>query len=577
MACLALPAPKGGIMNTQNNDVDVLIVGAGPTGLTMACELLRRGITCRILDKAATHGMTSRAIVAQARTLEVFDKMGIAEEVLSRGVTGIGIKAYDGDTLLLHMNFRFLANDAIPYPYSVLIPQNVTEELLIDLLHKEGGAVERLKEVTDLRQDADKVVVTVHDLQNDTSEEVQACWVIGCDGVHSRTRKALGLAFEGSTYDEEYLIADVELDWQRSPTDVYLWMTPNGQFGVFPLPNNTWRLLATIPTTDSKEAPQASLEIFQRLLQERTGDRATTISHPIWMSNFKINRRMVNFYRVQRVFLAGDAAHAHSPFGGQGMNTGIQDAHNLAWKLALVIEGKATDALLDTYQEERLPIARRVLAETDQYTKILIAKNPVIRLLRDYVVIPLLRQGFVQRRMLWDASELGINYRTSTLSHSPQASHAKKSSTQKGHTPHPGDRAPDGHCVHLPEKEATTLFQQFRGTTSQLLLFDGLIQTEANYAKLTQIGRRVKEVMGDEVKVSLVVSSDKIGELPDWDGTILLDLEHTLHTRYGAATPSLSFIRPDGYIGFCCQPAEEQPLLDYIGQWFVGSKESVKV
>lgn len=165
-------------------------------------------------------------------------------------------------------------------------------------------------------------------------------------------------------------------------------MHRDGQFGMFPLPNNKWRLLATIPTTNDKETPQASVELFQRLMQERTGDSTTTISHPIWMSNFKINRRMVTSYRKERVFLAGDAAHVHSPFGGQGMNTGIQDAFNLAWKLALVTQGKAADALLDTYQQERLPIARKMFAETDQHTKIFFAKNVAARLLRDRVVIP---------------------------------------------------------------------------------------------------------------------------------------------------------------------------------------------
>jgi 2-polyprenyl-6-methoxyphenol hydroxylase-like FAD-dependent oxidoreductase len=155
------PEKERGITNMQKSEVDVLVVGAGPTGLTMACELLRRGITCRILDKAAASGMTSRAVGVQARTLEVFDRMGIIEEVLARGVMGASLNIYERDTRLLHMNFRSLANDAIPYPYSILLPQHMTEELLIALLHTEGGAVERLKEVTELRQEAERVCVTL--------------------------------------------------------------------------------------------------------------------------------------------------------------------------------------------------------------------------------------------------------------------------------------------------------------------------------------------------------------------------------------------------------------------------------
>jgi FAD binding domain len=331
-------------------------------------------------------------------------------------------------------------------------------------------------------------------------------------------RKALGLAFEGSTYDEEYLLGDVDLDWKRSPEDVYVWMHHDGQFAVFPLPHNKWRLLATVPIMDGKEAQQASVELFQRLMQERTGDSTTTISQPIWMSNFKISRRMVTSYRKGRVFLAGEAAHVHSPFGGQGMNTGIQDAFNLAWKLALVIEGKAADALLDTYQQERLPIARKVLSETDQHTNIFFARNFAYRLLRDHAVIPLLNLAFARRRLLWEASELGINYRTSTLSQSSQGTFVERSGRKKWQrqAPRPGDRAPDGYCVRIPSREASSLFREFRGTTSHLLAFDGLVHTESNYAHLTQMARRVKEVLGDEVKISLIVSQDKIGENLHW-------------------------------------------------------------
>ncbi len=560
----------------QNSEIDVLVVGAGPTGLTMACELLRRGITCRILDKAAAPGMSSRAVGVQARTLEVFDRMGIIEEVLARGVTGVSLNLYERDTLLLHMNFRFLASDAIPYPYVVLLPQYVTEELLIALLHTEGGVVERLKEVTELRQEAERVVVTVHNLQDDTSEELQARWLIGCDGAHSRVRKALGLAFEGSTYDEEVLLADVDLDWKRSHDEVYAWMHRDGQFAAMPLPNNHWRLFAAVSTKDGKDAPQASLELFQHLMQERTGDSTTTISYAIWMSNFKISRRMVSSYRKERVFLAGDAAHVHSPFSGQGLNTGIQDAWNLAWKLALVIRGKATDALLETYRQERLPIARKVLAETDQRTRIFFARNGAVRLLRDRVVIPLLKRAFVQRRLFWTVSELGINYRSSPLSYSSQDARTKRPVRKPWprQAPRPGDRAPDGRCFRHPSQEATSLFAEFRGPQSHLLLFAGRDALGDN-ANLVQIARRVGDLLGEEVKTHLIVTTFEKRAKLDWDGSILLDPEDKLHTRYGAGVASLYFIRPDGYIGYRSQPAQEKSLLDYLEQWFVHSKERV--
>ncbi len=557
-------------MNRQNSEVDVLVVGAGPTGLTMACELLRRGITCRILDKAAASGMTSRAVGVQARTLEVFDRMGIIEEVLARGVTGVSLNIYERDTRLLHMNFRFLASDAIPYPYSILLPQHVTEELLIALLHREGGEVERLKEVTELRQEAERVVVTVHNLQDDTAFALQASWLIGCDGAHSQVRKALGLAFLGRTYDEEVLLADVDLDWKRSHDEVYAWMHPDGQFAAMPLPKNHWRLFAAVSPKEGKDAPQASLELFQHLLQERTGDSTTTIGYPIWMSNFKISRRMVASYRKGRVFLAGDAAHVHSPFSGQGLNTGVQDASNLAWKLALVIRGKASDALLDTYQQERLPIARQVLASTDQRTKIFFARNGAVRWLRDRVVIPLLKRAFVQQRLFWAVSELGINYRSSPLSQSSQGARTGRSGRKlwPRQAPHPGDRAPDGRCLRHPGLSATSLFAEFRGTRSHLLLFAGPAASGVD-ANLAQIARRVEERLRGEIKTHLVVRAwEKLANL-DWDGSILLDPEGKLHTRYGAEVASLYFIRPDGYVGFRSQSVREGPLLNYLGTLFL--------
>jgi 2-polyprenyl-6-methoxyphenol hydroxylase-like FAD-dependent oxidoreductase len=572
-------------MTMQNTSVDVLIVGAGPAGLTMACELLRRGVTCRILDKTAATATTSRAIGLQARSLEIFANMGIVEPVLTQGVAGIKVNAYSEDRCLFTLDFRFLANDAIPYPYGVLLPQNLTEGILIDLLHQRGGHVERLREAIDLGQENKRVIATVKHLDDGTCEEISAGWLIGCDGAHSRIRKALGLAFEGSTYQEEFLLADVDLDWQRSHDEVHVWIDQEGQFAAMPLPDNHWRLIVDIVAIPGHEVPRASLELFQRLLRERAGNVTTTISHPTWMSNFQINRRLVTSYRQQRVFLAGDAAHVHSPFGGQGANTGIQDAYNLAWKLALTIHGKASDTLLDTYQEERRPVAQKLLAETHQLTSVFFRRDPLTRFLRDGVVVPLLKREGVQRRLLWEASELGINYRSSSLSHAHQGAFMA-GLPGKIKAPRAGDRAPDGHCLRLPEREETTLFQVFRDPVTHLLLFDGTVQTDANYAQLTQLARRVEELLKDEVKVHLVVSKDciadhlsevgsNVGELNrketplDWDGTLLLDAAHTVHAHYGVHVPSLCLIRPDGYIGLLCQPVREQLLFDYLQKIFV--------
>lgn len=549
----------------QTPSIAVLIVGAGPTGLTMACELLRRGVPCRILEQAAAPATTSRAIGLQARSLELFANMGIVESALAQGIPGIRVNAYSDDHLAFRLDFRFLANESIPYPYGTLLPQNLTEQILLALLHKLGGEVERSCEVIDFQQTNERVTVTVKHLEDGSSEEIEAGWLIGCDGAHSRVRKATGIAFEGSAYQEEFLLADVDLDWDRSHEEIHVWLHQDGQFGAMPLPDNHWRLIADMPVTPGKTMPPASPELFARLLRERAGDRKTTLSYPTWMSNFHIHRRLAASYRQNRVFLAGDAAHVHSPFGGQGANTGVQDAFNLAWKLALVVHGKANEVLLDTYQEERRPVARQVLAETHQLTSIFYQRNLFTRTLRDWLVVPLLKRPAIQRRLLWAASELGIQYRSSTLSHTHHSRlQALLPGTKK--TPQAGDRAPDGHCLRLPMREETTLFQVFQDSRAHLLLFDGSVQTRSTYTHLLQLARRVESLFAEEIQVHLVASA----EIPlAWEGSFLYDVDHRVHKYYGIRVPSLAFIRPDGYIGLLCPLIHDEELLSYLQRLYL--------
>ena len=373
------------------------------------------------------------------------------------------------------------------------------------------------------------------------------------------------------TYEERFLLADVDLDWSRERNRTHTWFPPDGMFTVFPLPGSSqWRVFAVV---EGETAPPVSLEHFRRLFRERTGDATTTLSNPTWMSNFTINRRMVDRYRVGRVFLAGDAAHIHSPFGAQGMNTGIQDAYNLGWKLALVISDKASEHLLDTYEEERLPIAKRVLAQTDANTRILLSDNPVVRFLREHVLTLDAVQDYLARR----SSQLFVNYRASSLSRSYGEPLAKallgyRAGEKAGAAdrfdflaaPHAGDRAPDGPAVDVASREETNLFREFRGTHFSLLLFDGLAHTEAGYANLLQIARQVEVSLGNMVKPYIVLSTDEVPEELDRDGSVLLDGSGTLHELYGAGAESVYLIRPDGYVGLRGQPAAAEPLLEYL-------------
>jgi 2-polyprenyl-6-methoxyphenol hydroxylase-like FAD-dependent oxidoreductase len=571
--------------SSAQRETEALVVGAGATGLMMACELFRRGIACRIIDQSPAPAQTSRALGVHTRTLEVFQAIGIVEAVLAQGIRLSGMTIYEGEKQLLHQGLQQARSRLhSPYPFILAEPQYLLEHVLTDLLHALGGEVERSCELVSFHQEDERVLAQVRDAGGG-EEEVQAKWLIGCDGAHSRTRHILGLPFAGSAYDEAFLLADVDLDWSRSREEAYIWLHPEGLLAVFPLPHDHWRLIASLPST---VAPPASLELFRQVFCARTSDWQTEISHLTWCSNFSISRRMVNRYRLGRVFLAGDAAHIHSPVGGLGMNTGLQDAYNLGWKLSLVLKGKASPSLLDTYQEERLPVARAVLHQTHRNTFLVLAKNPVLRLVRDHVLVPLLSVESIEASFAKSGSQLEITYRASSLSRSYDGPAAKEGAAPAGQSagmakhevagqgaPQAGDRAPDGPCQRAPAQIATTLFQELQGTAWSLLLFDDPQPSENDVTTLIRMAQLAERMLRDEVTPHLILSRGERAESLDWNGSVLLDPDYELHARFGAVRASLFLIRPDGYIGLRSHPAREEPLQDYVADVFTSSPLAV--
>lgn len=552
-------------MNAGSNAVDVLIVGAGPVGLAMACELLRHGVTCRIVDKAAAPVQTSRALGVQARTLEVFEAMGVIDAALAAGTKARGVTFHRGDEDILYISLQHIREKESLYPFLLILPQSQTETILSQRVEELGGVVERSHELINIRQKEGGAIAQIQQTETNEVEEIRAKWLIGCDGASSQVRKILAMPFEGTTAPEEWLLADVDLDWQRTRETTHGWFTKDGVFAVFPLPTGQWRLFAPA----GKHTSDVSLQVFQNLLEQYTGDTQTTVSNPTWMSKFKVNYRMVNHYRQGHVLLAGDAAHIHSPFGGQGMNIGIQDAYNLAWKLALVIQGKARESLLDTYQEERSPVARFILRGTQTATQgVLVTQNPGLRWVRDRLLIPLLRLNILQRKLAQEASELTVNYRRSSLSVShldPSVDFRTRLDWWKA--PQAGDRLLPGTCLHYPSNNPTTLFQAFQGTHSNLLLFAGLNSTD--YTPLVTLASTIQNTWGGLIKPHIVfASTEKPSELT-WEGSLLLDPQSTLHTLYGAHNPALYFIRPDNHIAFRSQPIDEKALLTYLNTLFL--------
>lgn len=339
-------------------DTDVLVVGAGPTGLTLAASLIERGIATVIVDGQAEVAHTSRAAAVNARTLEVLDRLDVTRRMVKEGIRAPRFTIRDRSRTLMDLDFSALPTD---YPYTLLIPQDVTEKLLHDRLLELGGTVIRPKKLTSVAEDADGVTATFDD-----GASIRARYVVGADGIHSTVREQAGIGFHGGAYEESFVLADVNLRGEAPIEEVVLFWATAGLTVVAPLPDGTYRIVA--PVDDAPETPSA--EFMQRILDERgLGTGRMVVTDVVWGSRFRIHHRVADTYRVGRSLLAGDAAHVHSPAGGQGMNLGIQDAVALADALVSVLAG-GPDTLLDEYSAARRPIAAGVVTLTDRLTRL---------------------------------------------------------------------------------------------------------------------------------------------------------------------------------------------------------------
>ncbi len=411
----------------------VVVVGAGPTGLTLACGLLAGGAEVRVVDRAAGPARTSRALGLQPRGVEVLDRLGALGDLPSRSLPV--------NQVVVNVNGRELGRLAVGGAtrlgrhVGLLVSQAEIEAELRRRLGELGGAVEWGRELVGLDQDRDGVR-----LRLDGGESLVAGWVVGCDGAHSRVRKAVGIGFPGVPLIERFAIADVRADFALPRDAVTVWLRGEHMIAVFPLPGaDLWRLMAPLPGTQSTDPGAAQVRaLLTAAVAEEGGYPASAVRSADWTSTFQIHRRLADTYRRGRVLLAGDAAHIHSPLGGQGMNTGIGDAENLAWKLAAVGSGRARPALLDTFEAERRPIAAEVLGSTSSMTRLVFADGPISRLVRDWIFVPLLNRPLVQRLIAEQASQLKVSYRGGPLA-------AGGRSLRRG--VRPGDRVADLDCV----------------------------------------------------------------------------------------------------------------------------------
>lgn len=552
---------------------DVLIVGAGPVGLALACSLRLHGIDCAIVDKTTGPVRESRATDIHARTLELCASLGVIDDLLARGKRSHGAWFYSDGYRVAGFSTKELPT---PYPFILGIPQYATEEVLLARLKELGGDVLRQHSLTSLTNHDDYVIAKI---KNEKDEELifDVPFVVGCDGATSTVRKHLGLPFEGETYEERFLLADMRIEWPLSKDELHLFLTDEGFFMVLPMPEGWVRTFASV--APENEDLHANLDSFERMIQKRV-DVPCTVVESGWIAEFNIHRRMVPHYRQGRVFLAGDAAHIHSPVGGQGMNIGIQDAMNLGFKLALVAQGKAHSELLDSYEIERHHAAARTLRDTHLATTLSLFQSPWLRIPRDLMGRATQGSTALARWMCELIASFHNDVRDSPAVESVRGSLLQTDVIADLTTEEPslfehlsystgtraGERAP---YAKFGENDEYSSFSLQASHLHTLFLFDGLARTTEGYHKLARIAQNVEQVFPGVLRTVVIVpDSERPTELPV-GVTVIADPGAKLHDAYQAQAECAFLIRPDGYVAFRCQPADPEKIDEFLGKLFL--------
>jgi len=500
-------------------DLQVLIVGAGPTGMTAAIELRRMGMDVRVFDKSDHMARYSQALVVQARTLEQFQRYGMADQVVAQGRRLREAKFFSEGKLIVdfklsHMDGRF--------PFALFIPQSQTEELLNAHLKELGSGVEREVELVELKQDPHLHATLRH--PDGRTEEVAPRWLIGADGAHSTVRQKTGVAFEGGGVGLSFFLGDCDVEGPDVPADELSIHVHHGDvLFMGRMSEKVFRLIVATHDQQAAEKREIAIEDLQRAV-DRMGVQAK-IKGAEWLTPFHVNDRQAKHYRVGSVFLAGDASHIHSPVGGQGMNTGIQDVANLGWKLAAVARG-ANETLLDSYEEERGEVGKALLRFTERGLKLATTSNPMVERMRDMLAPLLTMLDPVQHRAVGFISETAIEYRSSSIVHDYGGD---------GHL-RAGDRVPDLPLNHGKETSLLKGWTVPRHRVFGLNLDQDDIQTMR-------------------------------ADLPHADVMSLAssDLGHDGRRLFGE-DGKIFVLRPDGYLGFRSPMGFRVELLKYAKQ-----------
>ncbi len=514
-------------------DIDVLVVGAGPTGLMLADQLCRRGVRVSIVDRHAGPSLQTRALGVQARTLEIYAHLGIAERAIELGKRATGANLWARGRRAAWVPLADMGRNLSPYPYLLILGQDDNERLLTDLLRERGTAVQWNTELVGLTQGADRVVAKLKQADG-AVREVEAAWVAGCDGAHSAVRELNGIAFQGAPYEHAFYVADTQMTGPmvQGEVNVYLWRT--GFHLLFPMRGaDHWRIVGIVPAA-LRDKDDLTLDELIPSIHREAGP-GLSFQGCSWFSTYRIHHRRAERFRDRRCFLLGDAAHIHSPVGAQGMNTGLQDAYNLGWKLALVISGEAGDSLLDTYGDERIPIAERLLRTTDRGFSVVVSSNWLMALFRTRALPAILalamKSARVRRFAFRTISQIGIRYPASRLSQaltSPPAG-----------APKPGDRFPWLHLKLTANGPVEDLFVRL---------------DDARFA-LIVIGQPAPSKV--EPDLDKLIRTHVIPADPANDRELALAR---------IPQPAFYLLRPDGYIGLSGARLDSAALTRYFSE-----------
>ena len=511
---------------------DVLIVGAGPTGLMLANQLARRGVRFMIIDRHSGPAQQTRAMAVHARTLEIYAKLNVIDDALALGARGDGADMWANGRWNARIPIADIGKEISPYPFVLMLGQDDNERILGNKLESLGASIAWQTELVTLEQGPNRVVATLK-RPDGSIEELEAAWVAGCDGSKSVVRELNGIGFPGAPYEHTFFVADTEATGPMKPDglNVYLWR--HGFHLFFPMRGkDRWRVIGILPVALRQKA-DLTFEEVEPAIRQAAG-AALSFKSCSWFSTYRISHRAAERFRNGRCFLLGDAAHIHSPMGGQGMNTGLQDAYNLAWKLALVVQGRARSELLDTYAEERMPVAKRLLETTDQAFRLVVSDTWIAALLRTQVIARVAARAMsferIRKLAFRTLSQTGISYPKSTIS-------VTQGALPKG-APMAGDRFPWLRLNFQSDGSLEDLYERLDDTRFNLLVFGPSALQETALDQFSDI-LRVHAVP---------VSPGNDAELG----------------RMHISRPSFYLLRPDGHVAFCGTQLEAAKIARFM-------------